>query len=205
MPSRYNLALAASLLVLFAVNTEAGNIEAAMLRRKGSNARPSNHGENHHEPHDGEVSVNMCRNPADLGTRVDEIDGAESDPDYCFNKNNEIERKLGSFETVTCAELCGPGGGAALRLMYASASCCRTGNGVPNPFEEEKSDKELLLCHNADGKCDAAETTTPSVTWVMPVLLILGFNLLMGGCGLCCRLYYNKSWKRRTHPTSVEG
>ena len=88
MPSCHNLALAATLLALFAVNAEA--------------------------------AANMCKNPADL----------MGPNDMCTTFYNiEIAKHLSpsSWDSVTCAELCG--NAAAVQHMHGYPMCCG-GGGV---------------------------------------------------------------------------
>ena len=110
---RSNLALATTLLALFAVNAEA--------------------------------AANMCKNPADL----------LGPNDMCTTFYNiEIAKHLSpsSWDSVTCAELCG--NAAAVQHMHGYPTCCggEYCNGTPCPGNAK------LLCHNSNGTCDPSAT-----------------------------------------------
>jgi hypothetical protein len=192
MPSCHNLALAATLLALFAVNTEAGNMckdPAHLAYDDGRNVLCPGMSENCDCKTD--CGGPFCKCDAALTCCDDDRDFSEV-PTTCERVNQEIEAKLPSdkpagyewakfqkFDEVDCAMLCGPEGAAALQLMYANPSCCGGAEG-----------RDRLLCHSSDGTCDPAECghncDTGDATLV--ILLFVIFCLGLCCCGLCCHL-----------------
>jgi len=129
---RSNLALATTLLALFAVNAEA--------------------------------AANMCKNPADL----------IGPHDMCTTFYNiEIAKhlSLSSWDSVTCAELCG--NAAAVQHMHGYPQCCN----AQHDAAVHGSGKDKLLCHNSNGTCDPSATNAHAAaagpsshpdTWLHP-------------------------------------
>ena len=127
-------------------------------------------------------AVNMCKDPAHLGNKMDSH--TSEDHDTCYQINEEIARKLPGAssdtvafpDTITCTELCGPESADAIQEMRAHASCC--GATV-----------DKLLCHSYDGTCDAEATVLDdslTVQAVFNIFLIILVLLHLLSLFLCC-------------------